>query len=162
MRVRGVSVGARGMRAVVAALAVVLVVGCTPVFRNHGYAPTDADLALLEVGRDTRETVMAAVGPPSATGLLTADAWYYVQSRFRHFGPREPEEIDRQVVAISFAEDGRIANIERFGLEQGRVVSLSRRVTESNIRGVTLIRQLLGNIGRVDAGQLIGNGPVRP
>lgn len=162
MRIRVVSVGARGVRAVVAALAVALVVGCTPIYRSHGYAPTDADLALLEVGRDTRETVQAAVGPPSATGLLTANAWYYVQSRFKYFGPREPEEIDRQVVAISFAEDGKITNIERFGLEEGRVVALSRRVTESNIAGVTLIQQLLGNFGRVDAGQIIGGRAVGP
>jgi outer membrane protein assembly factor BamE (lipoprotein component of BamABCDE complex) len=156
MRIRLVSVGAQAVRAIVAALSVALVVGCTPILRSHGYAPTDADLALLQVGRDTRETVQAAVGPPSATGLLTANAWYYVQSQFRYFGPREPEEIDRQVVAISFAEDGRIANIERFGLEQGQVVALSRRVTDSNVGGISLIQQLIGNVGRLDAGNILG------
>lgn len=148
--------GARGLRGVVAAAACAAVLACTPVFRNHGYAPTDTDLALLTVGQDTRDTVQAAVGPPSATGLLTSDAWYYVQSRFRHFGPREPEEIERQVVAISFDAGGTITNIERFGLEQGRVVALSRRVTETNIKGVTLIGQLLGNFGRLGAGDFIG------
>jgi outer membrane protein assembly factor BamE (lipoprotein component of BamABCDE complex) len=148
--------GARCLRAVAVAVLCAVVAGCTAVYRNHGYAPTETDLALLTVGQDTRDTVQAAVGPPSATGLLTADAWYYVQSRFRLLGPREPEEIDRQVVAISFAEDGTITNIERFGLEQGRVVALSRRVTETNIRGVTLIQQLLGNFGRIDAGQILG------
>jgi outer membrane protein assembly factor BamE (lipoprotein component of BamABCDE complex) len=147
---------ARSLRAVVAMLLCAVMLSCTAVYRNHGYAPTETDLALLTVGKDTRDTVQAAVGPPSATGLLTADAWYYVQSRFRLFGPREPEEIERQVVAISFAEDGTITNIERFGLEEGRVVALSRRVTETNIKGVTLIQQLLGNFGRIDAGQVLG------
>lgn len=147
---------AQGLRTVVMTVLCAVVVSCTAVYRNHGYAPTETDLSLLTVGQDTRDTVQAAVGPPSATGLLTADAWYYVQSRFRLFGPREPEEIDRQVVAISFAEDGTITNIERFGLEQGQVVALSRRVTETNIKGVTLIQQLLGNFGRIDAGQILG------
>ncbi len=99
MRINLVIVGWRNVRAIAAALVLVALAACTPILRSHGYAPTDADLALMEVGRDTRETVQAAIGPPSATGLLTANAWYYVQSQFRYFGPREPEEIDRQVVA---------------------------------------------------------------
>jgi outer membrane protein assembly factor BamE (lipoprotein component of BamABCDE complex) len=154
----GQAVGRRmqGLRAAAAVAACAgLIAACTPIYRNHGYAPTEADLALLTVGRDTRDTVAAAIGQPSATGLLTDDAWYFVQSRFRLFGPREPQEIDRQVVAISFAENGTITNIERFGLEDGQVVVLSRRVTRTNIKGVTLIGQLLGNFGRIDAEQIL-------
>jgi outer membrane protein assembly factor BamE (lipoprotein component of BamABCDE complex) len=146
----------QGLRAAAAVAAFAgMIAACTPIFRNHGYAPTEADLALLTVGQDTRDTVAAAIGQPSATGLLTDDAWYFVQSRFRLFGPREPQEIDRQVVAVSFAEDGTITNIERFGLEDGQVVVLSRRVTRTNIKGVTLIGQLLGNFGRIDAEQIL-------
>lgn len=153
---RSVGWGAWGLRAVVAAGVLALAVACTPIYRNHGYAPTEADLALLEVGVATRETVSAAVGPPSATGLLTEDAWYYVQSRFRRFGPREPQEVDRQVVAITFDEAGVLTNVERFGLEDGQVVVLSRRVTRTNIKGVTLIQQMLTNFGRIDAGDVLG------
>jgi outer membrane protein assembly factor BamE (lipoprotein component of BamABCDE complex) len=124
-----------------------LTVACAPVYRNHGYAPTDNDLALVEVGRDTRESVAEKVGRPSAQGLLNDVGWFYVQSRWRSFGARAPQEVDRQVVVISFADSGTVANVERFGLEQGRVVPLSRRVTESNIRGIGFLRQLLGNLG---------------
>jgi hypothetical protein len=35
---------------------------------------------------------------------------------------------------------------------------LSRRVTDSNIKGVGLIRQLLGNLGRVNPGQFLRQG----
>ncbi len=44
---------------------------------------------------------------------------------------------------------------ERFGLQDGEVIALNRRVTDSNIEGVSFIRQLLGNLGRVDAGTLL-------
>ena len=130
-------------------------VACAPVYRNHGYAPPDEELTLLEVGRDTRDTVAASVGRPSASGLLNDMGWFYVQSRWQHPGGRAPREIERQVVAISFTEDGVVSNIERFGLEEGRVVPLSRRVTESNIRGVSLISQLLGNLGNFRAEDVI-------
>lgn len=128
---------------------------CAPVYRNHGYIPVEEELAQIEVGRDTRETVAEKIGRPSATGLLNDIGWFYVQSRWRHYGAREPQEIDRQVVSVTFTEAGVVQNVERFGLERGRVVVLSRRVTESNIRGIGFLRQILGNLGRVNAGELL-------
>jgi len=129
--------------------------GCVPLFRNHGYAPSDSDLAGLVVGQDTRDTVAAAVGRPSTGGVLNGDGFYYVASRFRHVGPLAPQEISREVVAITFDAGAILRNIERFGLEDGQVVTLSRRVTDDNLRDTTFIHQLLGNIGRFDASTLL-------
>jgi len=58
-------------------------------------------------------------------------------------------------VAVTFTDAGIVENVERFGLEDGRVIALSRRVTDSNIKGVGFLRQLLGNFGRVRAGDII-------
>lgn len=129
--------------------------GCTAIYQNHGYVPTDADLALIEVGKSTEQDVATAIGRPSSTGLLKGAGWYYVGSRWKHYGGRAPEEIDRQVVAVSFNDTGVVENVERFGLERGEVVVLSRRVTKSNIKGIGLIRELLGSFGRVSAGKLL-------
>jgi len=49
-----------------------------------------------------------------------------------------------------------VRNIERFGLERGQVVTLSRRVTDDNIADTTFIRQLMGNLGRFNAGDFLG------
>lgn len=139
-----------------AALGLLLMVAaCAKVYRNHGYVPDDVELAKVEVGVDTRESVAEKIGRPSAQGLLNDLGWFYVQSRFEHYGPKEPQEIERQVVAINFSENGTVQNIGRYGLEDGRVIELSRRVTETNIKGVTFIGQLLGNVGRITAGDLL-------
>lgn len=145
----------RVARFALAAVTGLALVACTPVYRNHGYAPTEIELSAVEVGRDTRETVEKAIGRPSASGLLNDNQWFYVQSRYRQRGPRAPEEIERQVVVITFAEAGTVSNVERFGLEDGNVVALSRRVTETNIQGVSFIKQILGNFGRLTADQLL-------
>ncbi|WP_102110134.1 outer membrane protein assembly factor BamE [Oceaniglobus roseus] len=129
--------------------------GCAAVYRNHGYVPSDDQLAELTVGVDTRDTVAAAVGRPTSTGVLDASGWYYVQSRFRNFAYRAPEEVEREVLAISFDDGGVMTNIERFGLRDGRVVPLSRRVTESNIQGSGFLRQIFSNFGRVNAADFI-------
>ncbi len=139
-------------------LGMVLVAGlaaCSATYRNHGYVPTEAELAEISVGRDTKATVTEKVGQPGAAGVLNDTAWYYVQSRVETYAYSAPEVIERQVVAISFSSNGRVRNIERFGLEDGEVIALNRRVTDSNIEGVSFLRQLLGSLGRIDAGQLI-------
>lgn len=130
---------------------------CQPIYRNHGYVPSDAELALVEVGRDNRDTVAAAVGRPSAQGLLNDVGWFYVKSRYETRGAFARKEVDRQVVVISFDEDGTVSNVERFGLEKGRIVTISRRVTDSNVSGRGFISQLFGNIGGI-AGVLPSSG----
>ena len=139
-------------------LGLLVVTGCTPLYRDHGFAPTDAELSVLTVGKDDRDTVSAAVGRPSASGLLDDTRWYYVESRYKQRGPFAPEEIERQVVVITFAASGTVSNIERFGLEDGQVVALSRRVTDSNIEGISFLGQLMGNFGRVTARQVLPGG----
>lgn len=139
-------------------VALCAVTACTPIFRNHGYVPTEDQLSVVAVGVDARESVQAAIGTPTAGGVLNDQGFYYVSSRFRHFGYLQPEEISREVLAISFDEDGLVSNIERFGLEGGQVVALSRRVTDDNLPDTTFLRQLFGNIGNFDAGALFGEG----
>ena len=136
-------------------LTLALTVACTPLYRNHGYVPSEVELASIDVGTDTRETIATKIGRPSASGLLNDVGWYYVQSRYKTVGPRAPVEIDRQVVAITFTEAGIVQDVGRFGLEDGQVVALSRRVTDDGIQGIGFIRQLLGSIGKLDAGQLL-------
>lgn len=152
------TITARRLRAVLAGCAILMIMGCTTLYRNHGYAPTDDQLAEVLVGVDTRATVSDVVGPPTAGGVTNGGDFFYVQSRFRLLGPMRPREIEREVVAIRFDAEGVVSNVERFGLENGEVVALSRRVTESNVTDTTFIRQLFGSIGRFNAGDFLGDG----
>lgn len=140
------------------ALAAALTLGlsaCAAVYENHGFVPSDEELALVEVGKDTRETVAATVGRPSASGLLNDVGWFYVQSRWKRIGALEPKEVEREVVSITFDDKGTVENVERFGLERGQIVPISRRVTQSNIKGMGVLRQIFGSIGRLSAGQIL-------
>ncbi len=136
-------------------IAVLAAAACTPVFRDHGYIPAEDELAQVTVGQDSKDTVATKVGRPSVEGLLNDNGWFYVQSRFKTIGPRQPQEIERQVVAISFDDQDRVANVERFGLEKGEVIAISRRVTSTSIKQIGLIQQLLGSLGRLRADQLL-------
>ena len=66
---------------------------CSSQIRNHGYVPPNEDLTQIVVGQDTRESVRALVGPPSADGVQRGGDYYYVQSKFRTLAFFQPEEV---------------------------------------------------------------------
>ncbi|MEM1078424.1 MAG: outer membrane protein assembly factor BamE [Pseudomonadota bacterium] len=137
------------------AILVLSLVGCSATYRNSGYVPTDDELAEIAVGIDDRSSVEETVGRPVSQGVIADQAWYFVGTRWEYFAYRAPQQIDRQVVAISFDDGGTVENIERFTLSDGEIIPLNRRVTDSNIEGISVIRQLLGNIGNIDAGSFL-------
>lgn len=148
--------GRKLSKVVGAVLLVALVAACSATYRNHGYMPLKDDVDLIEVGKDTRESVATSIGKPGTSGLLAGSGYYYVRSRFKHYLYNAPQEIDREVLAITFNDKGVVENVERFGLEDGRVIALERRVTDSNVKGVSFLRQLFGSFGRIDLSDQIG------
>lgn len=150
--IRRVHIHRSWIRPIVAVMASAVLCACTPVYRHHGYAPSDGDLSELVVGVDTRDSVIETVGAPSSQGVLEGGDYYYVSSRIKHFGPAEPKVVERKLVAISFDDGGVLRNIETFGLEHGQAVPLTRRVTSSSVADKTFFRQLLGNIGNFQPG----------
>ncbi|NSX55175.1 outer membrane protein assembly factor BamE domain-containing protein [Parasulfitobacter algicola] len=129
---------------------------CVATYRNHGYAPSDDELDDIIVGLDTRDSVIESVGMPSAEGVLNDSGVFYLQSRWRHYAYQAPRAVDRQLVVVRFDQDDVVSNVERFTLQDGQVVPLSRRVTDSNIEGITFLRQLLGNFGNFNPGDFFG------
>lgn len=129
---------------------------CSEGIRKSGYYPLEQELAAVSIGQSTRAEVLEAMGSPTIQSD-SAGPLYYVGQRTRYFGPFAPQIVDRQVVVVTFDSRGKVANVQTLGLEDGAVVVLSQRVTEPVAGDVSFYRQLFGNIGRVDASQLIGN-----
>ena len=128
---------------------------CAAQYRNHGYVPSEEDLAEVVIGVDTRDSVAETIGAPSSSGVLDVSGYYYIATRLRHYGPTEPKPVSRELVAISFDTAGVVSGVERFGLENGKVIPLQRRVTSSGIQDKTFLRQLLGSLGNIGPGNVI-------
>jgi outer membrane protein assembly factor BamE (lipoprotein component of BamABCDE complex) len=144
------------LRATGLMLALVAVSACTPMTRFHGFAPEARELAQLQTGQTTRAEAIALLGQPTKDGGLRNDTIYYVASRFERIGPFAPREVDRTVLALSFDSADRLRNVSRYTLEDGRIITLDRRVTDDGIEDVGALSQLLGSFGRIDAGALLG------
>ena len=145
----------RGLHRITAILAVCAVVACAPIPSNHGYVPTDEDLAQITVGKDTRETVAEAIGAPLNHGFERDSSWLYISTRREMRGLANNKVMSREIVSIRFSESGRVENIERFGLEDGRVVTLSARVTDPAVSDVGFLRSVFGRLGGITADQFL-------
>ncbi|MCG3266329.1 outer membrane protein assembly factor BamE [Yoonia sp. I 8.24] len=130
---------------------------CSKIDKFHGYAPSPEDLTEVTLGQTTRADVIARFGPPMSEGVIANNAVYYASSQFVHYGAFAPKEVDRQVVAIRFDENNVTQDVARYTLQDGQVVSLDRRVTDDGIQDITFIGQMLGSLGRIDAGTFLGD-----
>ena len=135
--------------------AIAALTACTAQFRTHGYVPSEDELQQIVPGVDTRGTVEDLVGVPSTSGTLNDSGFYYIESEIRHFAWQRPEVVDREVLAITFDQAGVVENIERYGLQDGQVVPLARRITRSGDGDISFIRKLFGNIGGINAADLL-------
>lgn len=127
--------------------------GCAPTVQVHGYVPSQADIARVRPGVDSAATVEEILGRPSSSGVLSDSAWYYVQSTVESFTYHAPRVVDRTVLAVLFTPQGTVQSVTRYGLEDGRIIDLTTRTTETGGREMGVLEQLFGNLLNLDASQ---------
>ncbi len=135
--------------AIAAGAICIAVSACAPEVRNHGYAPVQEELQQIRVGQDTRGSVRRKVGRPVSSGIFTDEGWYYVSTQIEHFAYNEPKVIDRRVVAITFDGQDRVASVNEYGLDDGKIVDLETNTTPTYGRQLTILEQAFSNVGGV-------------
>ena len=142
-------------------LALVLVMAtlaaCGGQYRNHGYMPLAEDVDALIVGVDTLDSIIEVMGVPTTGGVLTEEAMYYVRSRVHHKGYVKPNEIQRDVLVLSFDKNQILRNVERFGIEKGKLIRLEHRVTEAPGGDRSILQQIIGSIGGFNPNSIVNN-----
>lgn len=146
---------------VVAAAA--LAAGCSPTSTlnprqvyTQGYVADPRAIELVPVG-SSREQVLLALGTPSTTATFDAEVFYYVsQLRVRPVAFMNAKLVDQRVLAVYFGEDGRVANIANYGMQDGKVFDFISRTTPTAGKDQTFIGQLLTGLGGGGAGAAKG------
>ena len=131
------------------------IVACGGQYRNHGYMPLPKDVDALIAGVDTRDGIVEVMGLPSTGGVFTDDALYYVRSRVHHRGYARPNEVNREVLVLSFDDSQVLINVERFGIEKGKLVRLEHRITEAPGGDRGVLEQIIGSIGGFNPASIV-------
>ncbi len=122
---------------------------CAPIVGMNGFQVVDAKPQDVVVGTDTRDTVMAKLGSPSARSTFEDNVWYYISQITEKYTYNRAQVTQRQVTAITFNEaDGKVTEVRNLGLEDGQQIAMSSRETPTRGRQLTILEQLLGNVGR--------------
>ncbi|MDB5456922.1 MAG: SmpA/OmlA domain protein [Caulobacter sp.] len=123
--------------------------GCTPLTSYSGFQAIEARPADMKVGVDSKSTVTEKLGSPSASSTFDNNTWYYISQTTDRIAFYKPRVVKRDVVAISFAkEDEKVLAVNNYTLKDGKVIAFNGRETPTRGREMTILEQLLGNVGR--------------
>ncbi len=142
--------------------------GCTPVTATNGFIAVDVQPTDVKPG-DTRASVLARLGSPSTSSAFDKSTWYYITQTSDKLAYLNPVIKSRDVVAIRFDKDEKVAEVRKLTLKNGYDIAYDKRETPTRGRELNWIEQILGTIGASgqlpqdnDPGQRPGQGGSGP
>src|SRR4029079_13920894 len=102
---------------------------CAPVESQRGYVPDQDAIASIQVGSDTKDMVSKKLGDPSTAATFGGDTWYYISAHVQQTAFFAPYATDSQVGAVELSKEGKVTDVHKFTLADGRVVDFVTRET---------------------------------
>ena len=123
---------------------------CAPQVGRHGFQLIDVAPNEIEAGVDTRETVLTKLGSPSTRSTFESDnVWFYISQTTERYTYNNTDVVGRSVTEITFAENGDLVEgVRLLSLDDGREIAMNPRETPTRGRELSVLEQLLGNVGR--------------
>lgn len=137
-----------GFRGLVAGALLLFVAACSGNVQVHGNMPDPVLVSEIQPGAYGQRDVASLLGSPSTVSTFGDKRWYYVGQTVSTFAFFKPKVLERNVLVVSFDDEGRVQATRTYTLADGRRVSPVDRVTPTEGRDLTVLQQLLGNFGR--------------
>jgi outer membrane protein assembly factor BamE (lipoprotein component of BamABCDE complex) len=127
---------------------------CAPQVDTRGNLPDPETVLEVQPGVHDRDQVATILGSPSTVATFEDDTWYYISRRTEKIAFFDPEVVDQQVLVVKFGQDGLVADMAVYGVEDGQVIEPVERTTPTSGRELTILQQLFGNLGRFPSSQV--------
>jgi outer membrane protein assembly factor BamE (lipoprotein component of BamABCDE complex) len=121
---------------------------CSPTIQQEGNVPDADQVVQINPGVDDKNRVTQVLGSPSSVSAFQDRTWYYISRRTEQTAFLDPEVVEQEVLAISFDAQNIVQDMKVYGLEDGRMVAMVDRVTPTHGNDLTIVQQVLGNLGR--------------
>jgi outer membrane protein assembly factor BamE (lipoprotein component of BamABCDE complex) len=133
---------------------------CTPITSYQGFQAVEANPKDVKVGVDSKATVMDRLGSPSAVAAFDPNTWYYISQISDQLAFHRPDIRRRDVIAIAFNKgDDKVTAVNAYTLKDGHVVAFNHRSTPTRGRELSVLEQILGNLGN---GQMLPEQDINP
>ena len=139
---------------------VALLTSCSSTKQNewfvthNGNMPSQERIEKIHIGA-SQDEVVRILGAPSAVISLDKNTWIYMSSDVKRVAFFAPEEVDRNILKITFNNTGNVAKIEKLTKENGKDIAPSKEKTEVKGQTPGFFRKYFGGIGQYNpfAGQ---------
>jgi outer membrane protein assembly factor BamE (lipoprotein component of BamABCDE complex) len=121
---------------------------CSPTIQQEGNVPDADQVVQINPGVDDKNRVGQLLGSPSSVSAFQDRTWYYISRRTETTAFFDPQVVEQEVLAITFDSQNIVQDMKVYGLENGRMVAMVDRVTPTFGNDLTLVQQVLGNLGR--------------
>ncbi len=142
---------------IIAALAATLP-GCASIRESRGYIVDPLLTNTVQPKIDNQQSVEATLGRPTFTSQYGTPTWYYVSSITGQRPFNRPRIREHSVLAVQFDEAGRVAKVDRSGVDRVAFLDPNGDKTPTLGRERGFLEDLFGNIGQVGGGGLPGGG----
>lgn len=131
-----------------AAMALTVLLGCSPMQNSHGYVPDDELVAKLRPGVHDRDSVVSLFGSPTSIAKFNGETWLYVKREAEHIAFFDDDILEQAVLAVHFDAAGVFRDVKRYVKADGENLVPVERKTPTRGKEITVLEQLFGNIGR--------------
>lgn len=129
--------------------------GCSKVRGYQGYIADQALIDGVQAGIDNRESVEKTLGRPTFVGQFNQSDWFYVSRQTRQYAFTNPKPNVQTVLRIRFAGDGKVAAVDKAGVESVVALRPNGDKTPTLGKDSSFFEELFGNIGQVGS---VGQG----
>jgi outer membrane protein assembly factor BamE (lipoprotein component of BamABCDE complex) len=124
------------------------VTACEEQVNVRGNLPHAADIAKIRTGFHKKNDIENLLGTPSTVATFKKETWYYIGGRVKNLSFFRPEFLERKVVVVKFNSAGIVASVEARDAPTNKDLKLVERETPTKGKELTVIQQLIGNVGR--------------
>lgn len=113
---------------------------------HNGNMPSNERIDKVKVG-DTKNEVISQLGSPSSVISLNQNTWIYMSADIKQVAFMAPEEINRDVLTISFNDSGKVADIDRLSKKNGVDIQINEDKTQSLGHNPGFFEKFFGGLG---------------
>lgn len=131
----------------IVAVSLVGLSACTPTQATRGNMVDSDRMAEIVPGISTRQNVLQTLGSPTTIAPFDESVWYYIGQKTEQKGVFDPKVVEQKVVVVAFTPEGVVETIQPIDADQINV-PIARRKTPTGGNEITVMQQLMGNLGR--------------
>ena len=133
---------------IIATLGLLAFPACTPTVAQRGNMLEDQQMKTIIPGIHTRSDVLRILGSPTTKAPFNDDVWYYIGQETEKHGILDPEVTKERVVGVVCSPDDTVYFLKEMPHGARIDVPIERSKTPTHGNDMTIMQQMLGNIGR--------------